>query len=181
MPSNTPSSGPSVNPGNVNAYIQSAVIGGGQIVSDLLPLASSVAPGTPAYQVGIGPIYSDGSVWQQFGGGSSGGIYNVSISATLASGNTDSFAPTGYVAGVTNRLRLTPNAAGSTLLGLLAATDGWSILLVNLSLTVPIIISNQASGTSANQFRCPNYTGFSIAPGAAKLLFYDVNQWTMTT
>ena len=119
------------------------------------------------------------------GGGSGGGVYNVSISTTLPAGGAtggtnDNLNPSGYVAGVTNRLILIPTSPQSNLFGLLAATDGWSLWMYNAG-TVPILLKNLSSSVSANQFQCPNNTDFSIAPAAGKLLVYQVNQWTMTT
>ena len=118
---------------------------------------------------------------QSSSGGGGGGVYNVSVNATLVSGNNDNLSPTGYVGGVTNRLILTPNAGGSNLLGITAPTDGWSIWIFNASASVPILLRNAASSNPNNQFQVPNNGSFSLAPRAGKFLVYVVNQWTMTT
>lgn len=97
-----------------------------------------------------------------------------SISATLASGSTDLGAspPAGYAAGTTNRLILTPNAAGSTLLGLLAAGDGFQLLIYNASTTAQITFAHQSAGNSANQFTCPLGVSYVVQPFADQLIKY---------
>lgn len=53
----------SVNPGNVNSFISSPVIGGGQIATDVLPAAASVAPGTFGYDTVVGAVVARGGNW----------------------------------------------------------------------------------------------------------------------
>lgn len=54
---------PSVNPGNTAKYINDPLIGGGQMTTQVLPAASTVAPGTQAYDTVLGPLWSNGSTW----------------------------------------------------------------------------------------------------------------------
>jgi hypothetical protein len=88
------------------------------------------------------------------------------ITATVPTGTTDSFAPFGYVAGATNALLLGPADATSTLSGLsaLGVIQGFSILLVNTSATLPIAILSQASGTPANDFVGLNNSNQNLPP-----------------
>lgn len=99
-----------------------------------------------------------------------------SISAS-PSASQDNYSPSGYSAGVTNRLVLTPTSGGSTINGLLAATDGWSILIVNSSSTDSITFTHQNSSTPANQFSCPGGTSASLPPLTNVIIIYCINQW----
>jgi len=105
-----------------------------------------------------------------------GQMFGVSVSATMSS-SQDNYSPAGYIAGITNRLLLTPAGGGSTIAGLVAATDGWSILVVNMSTTNNITFTNQNSGTSINQFLCTNGVSAILQPTSATILTYVGNQW----
>lgn len=62
-------------------YIESTIIGAGAITSDVLPLATLVAPGTIAYDADLGIlVYSTGFIWEPV---SAGGALGNSTDATL--------------------------------------------------------------------------------------------------
>ena len=64
-------------------------------------------------------------------------------------GEREQLLAVGYVAGTTNRLLLTPNTGGWTITGLLAAPDGWQILIWNPSSTDSLIFAH-LSGSSTS-------------------------------
>ena len=126
------------------------------------------------------------------GGGGGNALFNNSVSANLNTGTTyHDFDPTGYTAGTTNRLALTPSGANQTLDGLLEpGTDGFSLLLVNKSLSYSIVLNDQnfsGNGSAAgNLFQCPNPFGAGstaiqslIPPGGAQLLVYVNSVWVL--
>ena len=113
------------------------------------------------------------------GGGSS--LYNSQVTATVASGNTDNYAPASYTGGTTNCLILTPTDSTSTLLGLSASgvPNGFPLIIYNASSTVALAFQNQNSSTPANQFACPLGGSFALDPQSKILLVYIGSQWTM--
>jgi hypothetical protein len=90
------------------------------------------------------------------------------------------YAPTGYVAGSTDRLILTPTSSGSTITGLLAAPDGWQILIYNPSTLYSITFSNLSGSISTNQFACPGGVSAVLGPQYAVMIAYCVSQWIFT-
>lgn len=94
-----------------------------------------------------------------------------SVSHAPGAGPTNNYAPTGYVAGATNRLVLTPSAAAS-ISGLLSpGIDGFSLLIVNLSATFAITFTHQDAGSAAaNRFNCPGGASAVLAANAAAAL-----------
>jgi hypothetical protein len=103
----------------------------------------------------------------------------ASVSANVPTGPENDYAPAGYVAGTTNRLLLTAAAGGSTLTGLVAAPDGWSILVRNMSETDTITLEHLTGSASANQFSLPAASSFVIVPGQSIWFEYVVNVWTI--
>jgi hypothetical protein len=120
-------------------------------------------------------VYSNGVTWWSVGSGSGGTtpVFSKSIASTLAT-SQDNYSPAGYIAGTTNRLILTPNASGSTLNGLVAASDGWSVALWNDDLVVSasIEIPNENSSTAANQFLTANNGTTTIESGSGCIISY---------
>ena len=102
--------------------------------------------------------------------------FSNSLNATLAS-SQDNYDPSGYVAGTTNQLLLTPASGGSTIAGLLAAPDGFAIMIANQSLTDSITFLNKSSNTSTNQFSCPEGVSGVLKPLANVIIVYVVNEW----
>ena len=101
----------------------------------------------------------------------------TSVSATLSTSHNN-YAPTGYVAGTTNRLRLTAAAGGSSLTGLGAAGDGFSLLVCNESSTDIITFAHLSSSSlAANRFACANAVDADLMPLACAMLVYVNNQW----
>ena len=110
----------------------------------------------------------------------SGGTPLSSITASVATGPVNDYDPAGYVAGTTNRLLLGAASGGSTLTGLLAAPDGWSILVRNTSSTDVITLEHlSGSSTSTNQFSLPGASSFDIVPLQSIWFEYVVNVWTV--
>jgi hypothetical protein len=87
--------------------------------------------------------------------------------------------PSGYVAGVTNRLILTPSA-NLSVLGLLSAPDGWAVLIKNASATYSITFPHHGAGTSTNQFDNASAASVVLPPLGAALANYVVNEWTFS-
>ncbi len=113
--------------------------------------------------------------------GPAGLITLVSVSATLAS-SQNNYSPTGYVGGTTNRLILTAASGGSTMTGLVGATDGWAVFVYNASSTDSIVFLN-LSGLSlaANQFACSQGLAQSLPPLTGANILYVVNQWVFAS
>lgn len=90
--------------------------------------------------------------------------------AALAAGNTDNYAPVGFA--TTTRVRVSADAAGSTLTGLSAQTDGAVRILENIG--GPLTLAHQNGGSlAANQFTCPQTSDLVIAPNGAAICVYD--------
>jgi hypothetical protein len=115
------------------------------------------------------------------GGAGSGFLFQYQVNATLSAGSTDNFSPSGYIGGTTNCLVLTPNPAGSTLVGISATgvPSGFPLLIWNSSSTTTINFTNQASTTPTNQFACPGAGTVSLGPQAKVILVYIGGQWTL--
>jgi hypothetical protein len=93
----------------------------------------------------------------------------------------NNYSPTGYTAGTTSRLILTPASGGSTITGLVAAPDGWPVTIYNPSTTDSITFPNlSASSTSTNQFATPQAVPATLPPQTAVIIEYCVNQWIFT-
>lgn len=71
--------------------------------------------------------------------------------AALASGVTDDYNPASLATSET--LRLTPNAAGSTLAGLVGGTDGRQITIFNIGTNANLTIGAGTTSTAANRFQ----------------------------
>jgi hypothetical protein len=98
-------------------------------------------------------------------GRGTGGV--AAISATLASGATDDWAPTGLVGGETNRIIVTPDSGnGSILDGILATSfgDGFKLQLVNLTAYQFLLKHNAVGSASANRLLLPNATDQWVLP-----------------
>jgi hypothetical protein len=109
--------------------------------------------------------------------------YAVSVSDAPGASAND-YAPSGFAAATTTRMLITANSGGTTLTGLNATgvTDGESIYLRNSSTTDFLTLAHASGSSSAgNKFSCPGASDFAIAPLAAVLLVYVVNQWTFAS
>lgn len=142
-----------------------------------LPSAASSASGTIEYTTDQGLVYSNGVSWVVIGSGVGGGAptFANSVSAAISS-SQNNYSPAGYVAGTTNRLLLTPSAAVN-LSGLVASpTDGYAVVIYNVSATNSITFLNQSGlSSAANQFLCPGVGSAVLGPQAAALLIYVVS------
>jgi hypothetical protein len=148
--------------------------------STTLPAATNYPIGTLAYTSDLGVLVVNSSyVWSVVGGAAtSEPSFAFSISATLAA-SQNNYAPTGYVAGTTNRLLLAAASGGSTITGLAASSDGCAIYVRNTSATNTITFSHlSGSSTSTNQFSCPQAQSALLAPLSGVLLVYVSNIWT---
>lgn len=114
-----------------------------------------------------GPTGSTGPT----GPGAMGGSL-ASVTATVAS-SVNNYSPSGYVAGTTNRLILTPASGGSTITGLVAAVDGWQIRIWNPSTTDSLQFAHlSGSSTGSNQFSCSLGSNQFIQPLSAAIVEY---------
>jgi hypothetical protein len=115
------------------------------------------------------------------GGGGSAPQFNSSVSATPAT-SQNNYAPTGYTAGTTNLLILTPSA-NITITGLAAPSKNWSVLIYNASPTYTITFANQSgSSSAANQFVLANAASVSLQPQTTTMANYinALTYWTLS-
>jgi hypothetical protein len=91
----------------------------------------------------------------------------------LAAGATANYAPAGV--GTCAIMRLTPNAAGSTISGITTGADGRQIIIHNLSTaaTITLLHDDGASSTAANRFLCPNAQSVVLPPLGSATIVYD--------
>lgn len=123
-----------------------------------------------------GLCYWNGIIWIAL---LSTGSASPAISVTASPATTqNNYAPTGYVAGSTNRLILAAASGGSTFTGLLAGTDNTTILIQNTSTTDSLYFSHlSGSSTSTNQFSNLNASTVAIPPLGAARTTYVVSKW----
>jgi hypothetical protein len=114
------------------------------------------------------------------GGGGGGGTLGAYVTATVAAGATNNFAPAGFSTS-TGRLDIDPNAGASNITGLTAGADGQEVLIANIDAANNLTLNNQNVGsTAANRFRMA--TDLVLVPGAAVLAVYyagTVNRWVI--
>jgi hypothetical protein len=106
-------------------------------------------------------------------------IFNSQVTATVPSGTSDNYAPSGYVPGSTNCLILTPTDGTSALSGLDATgvPNGYTLVLWNSSSTIALTLNSEASATVANQFVCPAGQNSYIATLDKVILIYLSGEW----
>lgn len=91
--------------------------------------------------------------------------------AALAAGTTNDYAPTGIA--TARIIRLTPNAAGSTISGIIAPTALQILTLVNIHATVDITLPSANTGsTAANRFLLIG--DLTIPANDSLNIFYDL-------
>lgn len=125
--------------------------------------------------VGIKDADGGESMFSSFGG-SGGGLYNQSVNYAPGASVNDA-APSGWAA-TKNRILVTPNAGGSTLTGLDATgfSDGWSVLISNVSATDDLQLSvASASSAAANRFKGAG--DLVLTPGGAVLVAIEGTGW----
>ena len=104
--------------------------------------------------------------------GTDGSSFNVSVTDAPAT-SINNYSPVGYAGGITNRLLLAAASGGTTLTGLVAATDGWSVFVYNTSTTDVINFSHLSSSSStANRFSCPQGVSATLNLLTGVLLIY---------
>jgi hypothetical protein len=146
--------------------------------SNLIPLVVTYPVVPIDSGLGDAPYVAFGKVnqlieaWNTEGGGGGGTVLS-SITFALGGGTTDLGAnpPGGYSGGTTNRLVINP-IAGSIVTGLLAAPDGWQVRMFNASSTALLLFSNQAAGSSVNQFICPQGVSNGLEPQQGCIIEY---------
>jgi hypothetical protein len=103
-----------------------------------------------------------------------GGSWDSLTPTALAAGNTNDYTPAGFSSPLRSvMLRLTPDAAGSTLTGLVALTDGHEIAIQNIGSGTLTLASESTSSTAANRFTLANNASLVLAAGAAVIAIYD--------
>src|ERR1039458_3290915 len=157
--------------GNLSAELAVSLLDNGAPTMTAAQLAVNVPASlvplfTLAYTSYSGPVYSNGISWIALSTSSTGSspTFGNSVTATLAA-SQNNYSPTGYVGGTTNRMLLAAASGGSTITGLVAATDGWVLYIVNTSATDSISLSHLSdSSSAANQFSCPQSITDILAP-----------------
>lgn len=108
-------------------------------------------------------------------------IAGEQMAATLGSGSTNDYNPTGFGPTI-NRLDIDPNAGNSTLTGLQAYTDNQIVIIRNTDAVNSLTLSNQDAGSlAANRFAGPD--SITLTPGGSIWVVYyagTVNNWIMT-
>lgn len=90
----------------------------------------------------------------------------------LAAGVTNDYNPTGFATATT--VRLTPNAAGSSITSFVATTDGDVKFIENIGTAGNLTLVNQAStGTAANKIITAGGADLVIPPGGAAIMIRD--------
>jgi hypothetical protein len=119
---------------------------------------------------------ADLALWIPLSGGSSSGagpvILNSVISpAALAAGATSDYAPTDYL--TSSVMRLTPNAAGSTLNSIVAPANGLQIVVFNVG-AGDLTFAHNTGATAANRFACPGSVDYTVIANGRATIWYDV-------
>jgi len=99
----------------------------------------------------------------------------------LIDGNTDDYAPTGFVDTAIIMQAIDPTS-GSILKGLAGGADGRKVTIFNLDTSAYFTLANQASSsTAANRFLLPSAADLVVAPSSAVTLRYDgsVSRWRL--
>ena len=128
------------------------------------PTGPTGSSGGPTGPTGAGPTGSTGPT------GPTGAIAAPSTASGNLATSQNNFSPSGYTAGVTNRMFFVPPAGGATITGLngitpSAAPDGWIVLFVNSSTTDTVTFPyNSASSSAGNTFFTPGGTTFTLPP-----------------
>ena len=105
--------------------------------------------------------------------------FNATVSATLAAGDNDDFTTTGLDNAII--ARLTPNAGGSTITGIVGHQAYRILVIINADSVTGIFIAHEDSGsTAANRIQNPNSTAtITLDPLSATMFIYDnaVSRW----
>jgi hypothetical protein len=92
--------------------------------------------------------------------------------AAFVAATVDDYNPAGLA--TCSQMRLTPNAAGTTLDGIVAQPNGTEINLFNIGTVDSITLAHQAAGSAAaNRFRTPNQLSVVIRKDGAVCIIYD--------
>lgn len=153
---------PSINPGNLNKFIAAPVIGGGQIITNLLPPASAVAPGTPAFDQVLGPVYSDGVSWLSLLGASVGGVNNGVANLTAQN--------TGHLRAAIARVRTGSGIAKIAVIGdstTMGAFSNGVVFAGNKPLAFPAQMASQMSAKGLPSTNCSWFGSGNVAPATA--------------
>lgn len=98
-------------------------------------------------------------------------LNGVLTPAALAAGTTNDYAPVGLISA--NALRLTADAANSSLGGMLATGNGQQFLVVNLGAGLLTFLHLSGGSAPANEFICPGGSDFSLVQNGTCKLWYD--------
>ncbi len=91
--------------------------------------------------------------------------------AALAAGTTSNYAPTGLA--TCNTMRVTPDAGGSVLSGILAASFAQEIVLYNIG-AGDLTLAHDATSTAANRFLCPGSVDRIVIANESVTIWYDL-------
>ncbi len=108
-------------------------------------------------------------------------IGSALIPSALPSGDTNNWNPTGFANHTL--IKVTPDAAGSTLTGMAAGRDGEvKTLQVMWSTGGSLTLAEYRTSSSANLLVCPNLVDLVIRKGGCVHLRYDITEqvWMVT-
>jgi hypothetical protein len=122
------------------------------------------------------PLHFVNSTGLDFSVGPSGPKYwgtgnGLITPAALAAGSTNDWNPTGI--GQAQVINVTPDAAGSTLTGLVAQAGSRVIVLINQGTGTLTLTHNDAGSAAANRFFLPSAVSLGIVQNSAVMLWYD--------
>ena len=138
-----------------------------------LPNVPNLTTGVEAYTTDSGMCVWNGTAWVPIGLGSAP-AFTSAVIATPGIDQND-YAPTGWVGGVTNVLKLTPSA-NINITGILATgvPDGWIVAIDNNSTTFIVDFTDGDAGSAAaNQMACPGQVTNTLGPRASTLIRRD--------
>lgn len=169
-------------------YLESNIIGGSAITTDVLPLASLVAPGTQAYDADLGvPVYSNGASWIPVSGGTVTGVdTTLTITGTILSASPLNILPGAYLYSTLPSATLNAGKfAATTDQGAVFSKGGFWQILYNAT-TGTLAIANNTPLTPATQSVAYSLTltcTAGVAPYSWSMVstFGAANTWTLSS
>jgi hypothetical protein len=144
-----------------NATVQRFVAqGNAQLTNSSFSGSISVAGGSTMFALQSGNSTFSGTV----------GFPN-GISATLSTGDTHNWNPTGVSSAVV--IRMTGNSSGSTLTGITGGVAGRWLTLVNITAAAIVLSNNDAGSSAACRFILKAGADFSMGSHTAVQLWHD--------
>lgn len=117
------------------------------------------------------------ALWVPAAGNSSGGgvgpvvLSSVLTPAALDAGDNDDYTTTGI--DTASVVRFTPNAANSTLTGIVAPTVAQQIVIYNIA-AGELTFAHNVTSTPANRFLCPGNIDYTVIENGRAVIWYDL-------